>query len=189
MSRLTIAAQTIKDTISAQDVGNALGIPLRNGRCQCPLHGGKDYNCVLYKGNRGFYCHVCKSGGDVIKFAMEYHQMQFKDAIAWFDSTFHLGLNLDGKVDPQKQREAEIALQRRKNAIEFREWIERMQFNMYLVSMGIVQRLEETRDEHRPRTYGNWDDEFYMAVRTLPEAKAYEEECLMDCTKKKENCS
>jgi len=47
LSRLTIAAQTIKDTISARNLGQAICIPLRNGRCQCPFHGGKDYNCVL----------------------------------------------------------------------------------------------------------------------------------------------
>ena len=68
-NKLTIAAQTIKDRISALEVGNAIGLEIKHGRCQCPFHGGKDFNCVLYKGNRGWYCHVCKSGGDVLSFA------------------------------------------------------------------------------------------------------------------------
>ena len=49
MNQLTIAAQRIKDTISAQDVGVAMGLEIRHGRCRCPLHGGGDFNCVLYK--------------------------------------------------------------------------------------------------------------------------------------------
>lgn len=183
MNRLTIAAQTIKDSVSAVDVGNAIGLEIRHGRCQCPFHGGKDFNCVLYKGNRGWYCHVCKRGGDVLSFAQQYYKLSFKDCIAWYNSTFHLGLELSGEIDPQKQREAEKAIQRRKKARELREFREKMQFGLMLWSERLVDRLEEARDRHRPRTYGEWDTEFYMAVGTLPEARAFEEECAMDCVK------
>ena len=183
MSKLTIAAQTIKDTVSAMDVGNAIGLEIRHGRCQCPFHGGKDFNCVLYRGNRGWYCHVCKRGGDVIQFAQEYYKYGFKDCIAWYNATFHMGLDIEGKIDPQKQREAEKALQRRKKARELLEFREKMQFGLALWSERLVDRLEEMRDERRPRTYGEWDPEFYMAVKLLPEAKAFEEECAMRCVK------
>ena len=47
MNRLTIAAQTIKDSVSALEAGEAMGLEVRHGRCQCPLHGGQDFNCVL----------------------------------------------------------------------------------------------------------------------------------------------
>lgn len=181
MSILAVAAQTVKDSVSAQDVGTVLGLHIRNGRCQCPLHGGKDYNCVLYKGNRGYYCHVCKAGGDVISFVREYNKMSFKEAVAWLDSTFHLGLELDSPIDPAKQRAAEIALQRRKREHELQEWKKQMRFNLALLADRITERLEEIRDEHRPRTYGNWDEEFYMAVRLLPEALAFTEECETEC--------
>jgi len=184
MSRLTVAAQTIKDSVSAQDIGAALGLEIRNGRCKCPIHGGSDYNCVLYKGNRGYYCHVCKSGGDVVQFVREYNQMSFKDAVAWIDSTFNLGLNLDKPIDPEKQRTAEIALQRRKERHQFLEWKYRMQFDLELIADRIVERLEDERDTHRPRTYGAWDETFCTAVRMLPEARAFEEECEMNCKRK-----
>lgn len=183
MNRLTIAAQTIKDSVSAVDVGNAIGLEIRHGRCQCPFHGGKDYNCVLYRGNRGWYCHVCKAGGDVLSFARQYYKFGFKDCIAWFNDTFHLGLEIDREIDPEKQREAEKALQRRKKAIELQAFRERMQFGLALAAEQIVDRLEEARDRHRPRTYGEWDPVFYMAVKTLPEARRFEEECAIRCVK------
>lgn len=109
--------------------------------------------------------------------------MSFRDAVYWFDSTFHMGLDIEGKIDPQKQKQAEIALQRRKKARELREFREKMQFGLMLWSERLVDRLEEARDRHRPRTYGEWDTEFYMAVGTLPEARRFEEECAMDCVK------
>ena len=186
MNNLTIATQTIKDTISAQDVGNAIGLEIRHGRCKCPIHNGGDYNCVLYKGNRGFYCHVCKAGGDVIKFVQEYYKLSFKDSVAWFNDTFHMGLELGGNISPQKQREAEKALQRRKNAIEFAEWKERMQFDLALTADDIVRRLEELRDRNVPKTpYEPWSDNFCKAVELLPGARRFAEDCMMECMKKK----
>ena len=186
MTNLSFAVQTIKDTVSAQDVGQAIGLEIRHGRCQCPLHGGQDFNCVLYRGNRGFYCHVCKQGGDVIKFAQEYHGTSFKDTVSWFNGTFNLGLELDSPIDPSKQKQAENAIQMRKKAIEFQAWKERMQFNLALTADEIVKRLEEIRDEKRPRTYGEWDADFCRAVELLPEARRFADDCMMDCMKEKE---
>lgn len=138
---------------------------------------------MLYTGDRGWYCHVCKRGGDIIQFAQEYYKFGFKECVAWFDGTFHLGLELSGKIDQQKQREAENALQRRKKAHELRDFREKMQFGLALWSERLVDRLEEMRDERRPRTYGEWDPAFCTAVKLLPEARAFEEECAIRCVK------
>ena len=186
MNKLTLAAQTIKDTVSARDVGEAMGLEIRHGRCRCPIHGGNDFNCVLYGNQRGYYCHVCKSGGDVIQFAQQYYKYSFKDCIAWFNDTFHLGLDIDSPLTKDQQREAEIALQRRKNAIEFQQWKQRMQFDLALLADDIVRRLEDVRDDKRPRTYGDWDKDFCEAVKLLPEARRFADDCMMNCMEVKE---
>ncbi len=184
MNKLTIAAQTIKDTISAQDVGQAIGLEIRHGRCKCPIHNGGYYNCVLYKGNRGWYCHVCKRGGDVLSFAQEYYKMTFKDCIAWFNDTFHMGLDIDGHISPQEQKAAEKALQIRKRAIEFQQWKDHTQFDLALTAGDIVKKLENARDAHSPKTYGEeWDPVFCTAVETLPEARQFADDCMMNCIK------
>ena len=186
MNNLTIASQTIKDTISALDVGQAMGLEIRHGRCQCPIHGGNDFNCVLYKGNRGFYCHVCKSGGDVISFAQQYYKLSFKDCIAWFNDTFHLGLDLGSTITPEKRRQAEKALQMRKRAIEFQQWKERLQFDLALTADEIVRKLEEQRDMNVPATVGEaWNDLFCEAVELLPEARRFADDCMMYCMKER----
>lgn len=185
MNKYDIAVDMIKQSVSTIDVANALGWEVRHGRCKCPIHNGDGFNCRLYPGNRGYICWVCKSSGDVISLVRKYFNgMSFRDAVHWFDSTFHLGLDIDGKIDPQKQREAEIALLRRKRAIEFEAWKERMAFDMSLTADDVVRKLEEIRDAHRPRTYGPWDEAFCMAVRLLPEARRFAEDSMMDCTKK-----
>lgn len=185
-SKYSIAVQTIKDSVSALDVGQAIGLEIRHGRCQCPIHGGHDFNCVLYSGSRGFFCHVCHQGGDVLSFAQQYYNMSFKDCVAWFDDTFHLGLDLDGKIDKEKQRQAENALLMRKKAHEFAEWKERMQFDMALTADQIVQKLEGQRDANRPRRFSEeWSPLFCDAVVLLPEARKFAEDCMMYCMKEK----
>ena len=187
MNNLTIAAQTIKDNVSAQDVGMALGLEIRNGRCKCPIHGGGDYNCVLYKGDRGYYCHVCKSGGDVIRFVREYNKMSFSEAVGWLNRTFSLGLELSAKIDPEKQKRAEIALQRRKRVRELRMQVERTKYDLWLCGEKLTEKLEEARDEHRPRTYGAWNEAFCTAVKLIPYMQRMTEECEMNCIEVKKN--
>lgn len=186
MSNLGLAAEKVKESVSALDVGNAIGLEIRRGRCKCPIHSGGDFNCVLYKGNRGYYCHVCKSGGDVISFVRQYYSIGFKEALEWFDGTFHLGLDMDGQIDAEKQRQAEMTLQRRKRARELAEWKKRMQFGLALTAMDLVRRCEEVRDEKRPRTYGEWDPGFCEAVVTLPDARQFADDMMMECMEVKE---
>ena len=187
MTDYALAVQTIKDSVSMLDVGQAIGLNIdRHGRCSCPFHNGKDRNMKLFPGDRGYSCFVCHAGGDVLSFVRRYYKMSFKDSLAWFDSTFRLGLELDRDIDPKKEEAAKKALQRRKNAIALQAWKERMEFDMALTAGDIVRRLEEVRDERRPRRFSEeWDPGFCNAVVTLPEAREFADECMMNCTKEK----
>jgi len=185
MNNYALAAQKIKDSVSARDVGEMLGLEIRRGRCQCPIHGGGDFNCVLYSGNRGYFCHVCKSGGDVIRLVQEYQKCSFKDAVAWLNDTFHLGIDLDRRMDTKEARRAEIDLQRRKEARELEEWKSRMRFNLYLVADELLELLEDQRDRNVPKTPDEkWNPQFCEAIRLIPAARRFVERCHADCEKK-----
>lgn len=187
VNKLTIAAQTIKDSISALDVGQAIGLEIRHGRCQCPFHGGKDFNCVLYKGNRGWYCHVCKSGGDVLSFVQRYYSMSFPDSVRWFNGTFHLGMDIDSPMSPEAVKQAENARKKRECERLFIEWKERMAFDLALTADEIVRKLEDIRDENVPKTPDEpWNVPFRMAVGLLPEARRFAEDCMMDCIRERD---
>lgn len=188
MSRLTIAVQTIKDNVSAIDVGQEMGLEIRHGRCRCPIHNGGDFNCVLYKGDRGFYCHTCKAGGDVIKLVQEYYKMSFPDSVRWFNDTFRLGMGLDSPMNREAVRQAENAQRMRKEAQSFREWKARARFDLALTADQILEKLEQMRDENMPRTPGEkWNARFCEAVRLIPEARRFAEDCMADCMKGNED--
>ena len=184
MNKLTIAAQVIKDSVSALDVGNALGLEIRRGRCKCPIHNGGDYNCVLYKGNRGYYCHTCKSGGDVRSLVQQYYKMSFPDCVKWFNSTFNLGMDIESPMSPEAVKQAEIAQRRRVREREFREWKDRMGFDLHLTADQIVFMLERIRDDNVPKDpYEAWNRNFRIAIELLPEARQFAEDTMMDCIK------
>lgn len=181
MNALTLAVQTIKDNVSALDVGEAIGLEVRHGRCKCPIHNGNDFNCVLYKGDRGYYCHVCKSGGDVISFVKEYYKMSFKDAVSWLNSTFSLGMDVQSKLDPETAKRAEKQAEMRKEKRELLDWKKDAQYGLALGVSKIAQRLEEMRDDNEPKDRdAEWNPAFCRALRLLPGATRLAQDCMFD---------
>lgn len=188
MNRLTIAAQAIKSSVSALDAGESMGLEIRRGRCRCPFHGGTDFNCVLYRGDRGYYCHVCKAGGDVIQFVREYYKMSFTDAVRWLNDTFRLGMDIDSPMDQDAVKQAENARKTRVEEKERQEWKERTQFELSLAADRILEMLEEQRDRNTPKTPGEaWNPQFCEAVRWIPAARRFAEKCMMKCMKEKKD--
>jgi len=187
MNRLSIAVQTIKSAVSALEVGRAMGLEIRHGRCQCPIHGGHDFNCVLYKGDRGYYCHVCKEGGDVISFVRKYYNMSFRDSVAWLNDTFHLGMDIDSPLSEEAVKQAENARKTQEEKRLFREWKEQMQFDLALTADKLVEMLEEQRDMNEPKTMDEpWNRLFCEALRFLPGARRFAKYCMMQSIKDKQ---
>ena len=185
LTRLAIAAQTIKDNISALDVGEAIGLEIRHGRCKCPIHNGNDFNCVLYKGNRGYYCHVCKAGGDVIHFTQQYYGMSFKDAVSWLNSTFNLGMDISSPMTPEEAKRAEKVANSRKEMRERADWKDKTMFGLALGVSRIVDYLEEQRDRNEPGPDDPWSPEFCAAIKMLPSATRLAQDCMFDCVEVK----
>ena len=177
MNQLIIAAQRIKDSVSAQDVGRALGLEMRHGRCKCPIHGGENYNCVLYGGDRGFYCHTCKAGGDVVKFIRESLGISFKDAVEWFNDTFGLGLDIDSPMDRKQLEEAREAQRKRTERAKFVEGLDRWRFDRELTLMSMLMQLEDMMDMAAPKTpEEDFSPAFKLAAEMIDTVKGMIEE-------------
>lgn len=181
VTRLSSAAQTIKDNVSALDVGKALGLEIRHGRCKCPIHNGGDFNCVLYNGNRGYYCHVCKAGGDVISFVQQYNGTSFKDAVSWLNSAFNLGMDISSPMSQEEAKRAEKRAEMRKEKRELIEWKKNAQYGLALGVSKIVQGIEEMRDANEPKDRdAEWSPAFCRALRLLPGAMRLAQDCMFD---------
>ena len=144
-----VYADPVQENVSALDVGRALGLEIRRGRCKCPIHGGHDYNCVLYPGNRGFACHVCKTGGDVIQLVRKIIPgMTFPDALRWFNAMFNLGMDIDSYQTEERLKKAKNALKRKRERARFIEHIDQINYDnpvaMELLRLsGEIDKLRE----------------------------------------------
>ena len=86
------AAQTIRDTVSMQQIMDLYGYSARRGFMICPFHGDTDASLKVYKGTGGWHCFGCGRGGSVIDFVMEHEGCNFKTAVLAIDNALRLGL-------------------------------------------------------------------------------------------------
>lgn len=85
--------------------------------------------------------------------------------------------------EEQKQRRSDEI----RRQIEYREWLEemrqwkdRVEYGLYLVSGMILDRLIRQRDENLPQDPdGEWNGKFCEAVQMIPEAKRFVEDMSM----------
>lgn len=71
---------------------------------------------------------------------------------------------------------------------ETRRWKERVEYDIYLISGMILDRLTRQRDENIPAgPDAEWNEKFCEAVRLIPEAKRFVEEMSMRVIQKEEN--
>jgi hypothetical protein len=85
----------IKGWISEDQIQTAQHIPIRSlihSDCRrsgqrmftlCPLHKEKTPSFCIYVENNTFYCYGCNQGGNVIKFVMLLHGLNFKEAVKY----------------------------------------------------------------------------------------------------------
>lgn len=86
----------------------------------------------------------------------------------------------------QEHERIQRALAERREHEEVCEWKEYMRYEIAMTALQIVMLAEEVRDINAPKSPDEpWNEAFCQAVRMLPEATAFAEDCLADCIKMK----
>ncbi len=142
------AAQTIRDTVTMEQILQLYGYTPKHGFIVCPFHGDRDASLKVYKGIGGWHCFGCGKGGSVIDFVMEHEGCDFKTAVIAIDKALRLGLQ-DPTEDPLEVRQAR----------QMQEWFDQLADAMYAyidalrmktdaeirTDMIMVQELENIR--------------------------------------------
>lgn len=106
-------ADIVRQSVGMKDILALYGLqPNRAGFIQCPLHSEKTASCKIYPDGRGWYCYGCNQGGSVIDFVMGVRKCSFRQAVAYIDGAFRLGLT-DRKPDLRQTRELKRAQKER----------------------------------------------------------------------------
>lgn len=105
-----IAAE-IREAVTMEDVICAYtpSVTVRNRRCPCPFHNGKDLNFSFTR--TGYKCFVCGASGDVISYAKDILGLHSRvDAMKQLNKDFRLNLPINGTISAIQS--ADLALKR-----------------------------------------------------------------------------
>lgn len=180
MSRVDYSAftDTIREAISAEQLGKDFGIPIgRGGRCPCVFCSGDRQDTLkLYPGDRGFYCFRCHTGGTVIHLYMQLTGCGFVEAVKGLNEQYGLGLPLDGSDQKAMEQAREQAEKRRRD----REEEERARIKLlddYWDACDAVYGCEQIKKNLAPKiTSEPVDERFVMAMRYTDELREYRDE-------------
>lgn len=96
---IKMAAQTIRDTVSMDQILGIYGYQTKHGFMVCPFHGDRDASLKVYPGTGGWHCFGCGKGGSVIDFVMTQEGCDFRTAVTAIDHALRMGLR-DTREDP-----------------------------------------------------------------------------------------
>jgi len=90
-------------SLEMSDFMERMGFEFERGKYNCPICGsgtGKNKSSafMVYPGERGWYCHACVKGGNIINFMMEWKNLDFKDAIQELAGIY--GIDKEADIKP-----------------------------------------------------------------------------------------
>lgn len=165
-------AEQIKSNLRTKSVMEHYGIQFnRRGFAKCPFH--KEKTASLSVKNDYFKCFGCGQGGGVIDFVMEYHGLNFSQAIIKLNNDFNLGLTGKKPTFRQQRKTAELLKKRRE------EKEKHMQSRKdYLEQVNVYQYLQKAITKHAPTDMDscNWHPVFIYAAQHLNEMEYWLDE-------------
>ena len=99
-------AAAIHETVTMDEVISVYApqLPIRNRRCPCPFHNGKEYNFSFTR--YGYKCFVCGVSGDVVTFVKEVCELATRvDAMKRMNADLNLHLPIDANVSTEVSAE------------------------------------------------------------------------------------
>lgn len=173
-------AALIKQSITMPQILAMYGFDSRKGhRIPCPIHSGEKRNFAFWDDR--FKCYVCEASGTVIDFVMQLFHLEFLDAVRKIDQDFRLGLNVGGKLDADRQAEAERVCAERKAAKRKHDAERKRLYDAYHDALDrwiAMDRIVQTEAPQLP-----WDeptDRYVHAVKWISAAAEVVDEAEMN---------
>ena len=126
----------------------------------------------IYRGERGFYCFVCHTGGDVIEFTQRYFGIPFIDAEKKLNDDFSLHLPIGEQLDSEARRKAEQKSRERRRQIQERKKQKERLVNAYHAALDAWIELDKVIIQFAPeRNYGIITDAYADAIKKIDAAE------------------
>lgn len=174
--------EEVKRILSMERVAESYGHRVQRGRaCLCPFHNDTHPSMKIYPDGKGFYCWVCGTGGDVIKFVSLLFGLGNRDACMKLIEDFSLPIKTEGLTYREK-RERQERQRRYQELRKFQEQAHSILWEYWKLLCNAAQRYssphfdeamqELTMVEYRLECLKECPEEYYAdrkAVRKLGE--------------------
>lgn len=109
MNREDVTAQIKESADIVQIIGEHVELRKSGARFMglCPFHGEKTPSFTVHPSNQFFYCFGCGASGDVFSFMMQYHNIDFPEAVKQLAQRY--GITLPEKKMSQREHEQQQA--------------------------------------------------------------------------------
>jgi DNA primase len=116
----------------------------------CPFHQEKTPSFSVHQGQQFYYCFGCGAAGDVFNFVMNYHHLEFKEALKMLAERCHVTLpqrqQSSHEIEQQKHRQLLFDVNQRAAEV-YRDFLCRSPggeaARRYLQQRGISQQVQE----------------------------------------------
>lgn len=145
-------ADKIKSMVTMRDVAEMYGFSTdrRTQKIRCPFHDDNGPSLQVYPGSRGYYCFSCGTGGDVINFVQRLFSINFLDACRKMNDDFQLHLNIEGNMDAETRRAAELAHRARMEKKRRDEERRKLAYTIYDAAYNRFSFLDILMTSNRP---------------------------------------
>lgn len=100
--------ENIRSSVTMAQLVSMYGYKVnRSGMMLCPFHQDNHPSMKIYHGQRGFYCFVCNTGGDIFDFVMKHDGLEFPKAVERVAEMFSIPIS-DGKSSLSEADKAKI---------------------------------------------------------------------------------
>lgn len=158
----------IKERVTCREMLESFGVSVdRKGFAVCPFHNEKTASLKVYDDpKRGWCCHACHAGGDVINLAKLWYGVNVRQAIERINIDFGLCLSIGEKLSAEQREVMQKEADRRNSERKRREALLESAETAYNAAIDAYRENQRTIEETRPRAlYEPWSDAFCEALR------------------------
>lgn len=161
-------AEIIKQRVTCREMLESMGVSVnRSGFAICPFHNEHTASLKVYsEPKRGWYCHACHRGGDVIDMAQLFYSTDFRGALDRLNEQFNLDLPIHQRLTREQRRRMREERKHIEQDRAERERRARAATRAYDAAIDAYRENQRTIEETRPRAlYEPWSDAFCEALR------------------------
>lgn len=161
-------ASIIKSSVSCRDMLERMGVSVnRAGFAICPFHHEKTASLKVYEpSTRGWYCHACHAGGDVIDMARLWYGTDFRGAMDRLNEEFSLGLPIGQPLTPEQREQMRRERNQRERDRQRRKRRVEAAGRAYNAASDAYRENERLIDQTAPEgPLDDWSDAFCEALK------------------------